>query len=306
MNQESLNSIIEVLKELTKNGIITIGDSFSNKQVIFDFLIAITSTLGGTFLGAKMAINSFKKQEKIRIKEELRMKFYEKYDEMYNDLISDIEELDYNIANIKYWVNEGKEYNRILISEKNIYGKYYEFKDQQNRVKDNANLTNNIEKKMSKLEKFLESNKIKTGYRYNPYSFTDDLWELNVKFSEFRRCYIKLERYQEDFNKAYNENKYKSIEDLKELISNGKYETNKKDMELYIKKSLEFVKEHNELMLEISDCRYIVLNLMKTLESINNKISKDFLGDIFGMDVYDEDPLKETKDFIKWSECKQD
>lgn len=105
-----LSSVLNELQEISKN--IT---EISNGGLSFN---DIFNTLLGTFLGSILTIWLFKSQEKIKIKEELRMEFYKEYRDRFNILSNDCMELLATLHYIESCVEASK---NLSDYKKNIY-----------------------------------------------------------------------------------------------------------------------------------------------------------------------------------------
>ncbi|MBQ9013127.1 MAG: hypothetical protein IJ094_06125 [Bacilli bacterium] len=96
--QQVLSDIesIKISLETISNGV-SIVDSFSPIATVINIL----TTIGSTLFGGWLTLELFKKQEKMRIRQELKLEFYNEYKNIYDNLIKDLSILENNFIQIK-------------------------------------------------------------------------------------------------------------------------------------------------------------------------------------------------------------
>lgn len=99
MNIET-SQLINFIKDTMPNGI-PIEDAFTWKSALMNATMTIPASIIGAFLGSKVTIWIFKNQESIRIKQDLRMRFFNKYESKYRDVEGELIKLEEKLEDIK-------------------------------------------------------------------------------------------------------------------------------------------------------------------------------------------------------------
>ena len=214
--------------------------------------ITIVGTFIGTLIGSKITMNLFKKQEKIRIKEQIRLDFYQQYEKLYKGALK-------SFSNFKKVVDKHKEppaINDILEFEirYNIKINVIDINSTIDLIKTTEDIKNNWDKtipvsiesivecidKLKCLQELMESNKIITGYDSD-------------KFNNIKDYLNRLPKGIENLEKC------------KMDVTRGKYT---------IEKYKNVLNANIEKFAEIE--KYI-----KELQDINSDIERDFIGQYF-------------------------
>lgn len=210
------NDIIQVLNssELSNNlsKIANEGIPILDSFAPIGLLSSVIATLIGTIIGTLFTMKLFKQQEKIRIRSELKLAVYEKYQDLYNDILESTNKLietsmniqttlAYNIFNtdevdIEHLVNEVVEDDIELITEdiltsinqcKTLLGKFkllINFMESKKTIiEHNKNYFSNQEQEIEVLNLALHSLIDSSFYLAR---------SINVRVNTLLKCHIRL------------------------------------------------------------------------------------------------------------------
>lgn len=211
-------TIAEVLKQLTninqnlshlgnEKGGLVIHDTFANVSSWVELGITLLATITGAIIGGFITIKLFKKQENLRIKQELRLEFYKGYKKLYKVYIDEITSLKstLKVAETLFELSESSFKLQILKvpESKGILKSCNHMTTLEKIIKLIKNTNDHIEK----INDYINLNKINlSGYKGEMF----DLTGLDLFLIKDRIC--NLERYHREIGKL------KSIELIEELI----------------------------------------------------------------------------------------
>lgn len=280
INTENLSAISNDLKQIADNGI-PIIDTFAPVTTIVNVL----TTVFATALGGWVTIQLFKRQEKMRIKEDLRLSFYKVYSQMYNDLYQDILDLNEGIKCKNKYLNKDSMYIQDAITGSHGL-KSWNCTYSQETTKADINRIKSIQSKSQNLNKFLKSNTV-------VFNFNTIYDKVHNKIEEIQKVYITIESTYNitDGNNRKLINALNDIdEQVKILNSEGNYLKFDKDtakkLLINVEKNLEHlkekaVKEHNELVPTLLNIDIELDNILNEIEIINKKIQTEYIGEYF-------------------------
>lgn len=216
-NQEFINFINELFN---KGFSVSIKDEIAWKSVIATSLITAIFTAIVTYFSTSIANKSatkttlelFDKQEKIKIKNELRINFFNQYKTLFDELSELITEL---ISNLGFWANT------VYIDENEDLTSTYENINSIEYIltlcysspfRNCLNIINNTINSFDRLKDFMDKNKKIT--KYNKFKYEQEYRFINNVISEI--CNINI--INTLFNQNRNENGYRNLND--EEISN--------------------------------------------------------------------------------------
>ncbi|WP_347028331.1 hypothetical protein [Intestinibacter bartlettii] len=216
-NQEFINFINELFN---KGFSVSIKDEIAWKSVIATSLITAIFTAIVTYFSTSIANKSatkttlelFDKQEKIKIKNELRINFFNQYKTLFDELSELITEL---ISNLGFWANT------VYIDENEDLTSTYENINSIEYIltlcysspfRNCLNIINNTINSFDRLKDFMDKNKKIT--KYNKFKYEKEYRFINNVISEI--CNINI--INTLFNQNRNENGYRNLND--EEISN--------------------------------------------------------------------------------------
>ncbi|HBF5906864.1 hypothetical protein [Clostridioides difficile] len=202
--------LITFINDVINNGI-PIKDTYTWNSSISNGVVTALATI----MGGLLAIWGSRKQDKKRIKEEIKLsrynQFQNSYDNMYiliNNLINHIESINNTYSDKSEWnvhIKDGVIYNlRIMVS-----------------LNEPLEIIKSIRLKINEIHRFIESNKRILGLEYNPYDAI--LEEIKELYNLFSNVPILLSSFNSGF---YNLEIQNQIEDfnskIDRIINSGK------------------------------------------------------------------------------------
>lgn len=241
-------------------------DALSNQGIsVIDSFAPITTginiltTVFATAFGGWITLLLFKRQEDMRIREDLRLKFYEDYEVKYNNVLISLDNFKNNIGGASknifsiggiHKVHQFEKINTIetLIKDFN-----------SERVQKAIIVTDELVEKMENLEKFMKSKEVIHGYE--EFKFKEELKQvknIKEKFNQLAITKIMVEVFNE-------------INDEGEIITED-YTGNKQKIAVSKPNVTEYIegykKEYNEL---INICEDEKINEIETSIQKNHK-----------------------------------
>lgn len=194
-NIDGINKSLKTI--LDKDGGVVIHDTFANISSWVDLGTTLFATIVGALVGGWITIQLFKQQEKMRIKQELRLEFYKGYKPLYKQYIDEIINLE-KIARKVNIISESGQGLKLKVSDwgKNKNLEYCENKHVlDNLIKSSKNSVKHLDEVID----YINMNKIiLTGYK-------DKLFEsLVVRFSNVNDKIFKLEKVHSEIAPLYN------------------------------------------------------------------------------------------------------
>lgn len=258
---ESIKLSLEVIVE---NGI-PIVDTFAPISTI----VNIVTTIFATTLGGVITLELFKRQEKIRIREELKLDFYKHYEKLYKTVLKGFTEYKLEIEKVSKYMSVDSEYNVRNLVE--AISTSEDIKENYNFIRDGKNIIENIKYDLQRLEEFMESKKTITGYEDDKYR------EIKVEISKYNNnfeclnsiyeiicCYEEKNKLQTGQNKLQTEYCTNIIVvDISQETINDLVGTYKRVFKKLYKKEEEFK------------------SLLDKVEKINKEIELEFIGKYF-------------------------
>lgn len=269
----NLNSISNSLEILTReNGGVVIHDTFANISSKVDFISDITTTIIGAIIGGIITIILFSVQEKSKVRQNLKLKFYEEYEPKYDEILKKISLVKNNMTYVANDIvaigpnTRTHSYERIKTLNDVI--KNFE----SDRIKNTISSIDELIKKFEELKMFINSKEIITGY--SEFKFKKDmemLKSIQKKFNELKSSYNMvnlfyriqcgggtLSHVDEYTGKTYNLTT--SPQQHKEYIDKYKI-TYKEIVEIQEKQKLDEIEN--------------------SIQEIHNKITNEFIGIYF-------------------------
>lgn len=245
-------------------------EALSNKGIsIIDTFAPITTgvniitTIFATAFGGWVTIQLFKRQEKMRIKQELRLNFFKEYKSIYDRLLKLLSEFQIelfivNQMNLNY---ENKYYSlkEKIIDDKRVL----EYEHQKELVSKVIDICNNVYKTMEELDDYLASNEIVLR------DYKGQLFE--IERAEVLLIKTKIGDLIYNYNNIEIINNPMCVEDMEEI------NRCKKENKKYFDYIVELETEHGQKK---------VTNLMKNMKKTHSKIEKEFLGKYFKIKWY--------------------
>ena len=276
--QTDINRLIEKLDVISRElegfssakGGIVIHDTFANVSTWVNLGTTLFATVVGAIIGGYITIILFKKQEKMRIKQELRLAFFKEYKSIYDKLIYLLGEFK-SEATVIYDMNSTYNNNNYYSLEEDIIGKkrILQYEHQKELVSKAINLFHQIEKTMDALDDYLECNKIILR------DYTGELFEFErAEILIMKTKITYLAHNYNDIDKIHNPLYSADIEEIKKLkLENKQY--------------FDYI-----TTLETKNGEKKVSDLLKKIKNKNSKIEKEFLGKYFKVKWY-----KKVSDF---------
>ena len=293
IKSENLITISEALKHIADNGI-PIIDTYAPITTT----VNIITTIFATAFGGWVTIQLFKRQERMRIREELRLEFYKEYRQMYKELYKDLVDLFENIKTKKsVWDKklmyiESPVVGALKLKNWNCYYPREMNKDSIKKIKEIHIKSQHINEFLNNSTVIFEDNSI-----YN---------DIHIKIDEIKQVYIEVEcaykltfERDEDLRKNLNH-----IDEQIELLNNGqianKYnEEGAKNHLINVEKRLEEYKQnnvdkHNDLIPRILDMDKELNNILSDIKNINSIIEREYINKYFKKTIW-----KKIKTLIK-------
>ena len=280
VSSQDVHSISNSLVKIANNGI-PIIDTFAPKATG----VNIVTTILATSFGGWLTLQLFKKQEKMRIREELRISFYKEYNQMYSELYLSLSSLNTKIKRKNKVVNEDLLYIKEGFIETlglKTWDSYYSQEMNIDFINDFKNI-------------YIQSNNINNFLKRNTYVFNlNTIYdEIHSKIDEIQEIYTKLES-------TYNltiKQEAKLINDLDnpdELVKilnmrNSSFKFNKenaKDIVILKEKILEgakekSVQEHNKLVPRILKIDIELDSILDSIIDMNKIIEYEYISKYF-------------------------
>lgn len=253
-NIESINKSLEIIAE---NGIHII-DTYN----LITICEKICTIIFPSIFGGWITLQLFKRQEKIRIREKIRLDFYKQYEELYELVLEEFFKYKSEILRISsfFAVDNNGNVKHIIdsISNQEDVKRNYEL------MKDSIKFIKNIKESLEKLEYFMDSKKTITGYD-------------EYKYSEIKRKVKKYKRYFGELSLRYdvicpNEELIRSYEKIG--VSNEIKQEDESEKNNMIEK-------YKETLVKIYKANNMFESLLKDMQNINEGIEKEFIGGYF-------------------------
>lgn len=193
-----INELITFINGAISNGI-PIEDSYTWKSSIAGGITSGVFSLIAILLGGNMALRQYEKQEKVRVKKDLELKYHNDHEDMIINIIQTIKKVSKSI-NYIYDANlveyKGENINNI---ETMTY--LYEIQDsyEHDRIKDVQKLVRELIDKLSDLEIFMEIKNTSENYYF---IYEDEYQNIKGLYNKF----IKLDSIANTFDALENQN----------------------------------------------------------------------------------------------------
>lgn len=245
------------LKGIAENGI-PIVDTFAPISTFVNIL----TTIFATTFGGIITLRLFKSQEKIRIREELKLDFYKQYEKLYKTVLEGFSKYKLEIEKVSKYISmdsDGKLRNLVdaISTSKDV-------KENYKIIRDGKNIIENIKNDLQRLEEFMESKKTITGYKDDKYI---KIKAEILKYDNYFKCLnsiheiICCDEKKNELQTEYCTNII--IEDISQETINDLVGTYKRVFRKLYNKKEEF-----EL-------------LLSAIKNINEKIESEFIGKYF-------------------------
>ena len=255
---QQLKYIHSSLETIASNG------KISFYSVVVQILIAGLGGVIGTYVGSRLTMSQFKKQENIKIKEELRLTFYKQYEQLYKVVLDRFKEYKNEYQKILEYclfVDEEGKVRFILNAEDrtSIISSKEDVKKNYDSLKSSIEIFEDMHIEFNTLYDFITNKEQMTKYN------TAKLEAIKNKIDIYSTRYRDLkEAYMSLFNDSLEiESKINDIDDIREKFK-------KVDIKTYKKNLREIYKQNDKLDLLISD-----------IQSINKEIYQDIIGKYF-------------------------
>lgn len=285
-NQEFINFINELFN---KGFSVSIKDEIAWKSVIATSLITAIFTAIVTYFSTSIANKSatkttlelFDKQEKIKIKNELRINFYNQYKNLFDELSELITEL---ISNLGFWANN------IYIDENENFTSTYENINSiesiltlcnYNSFRNCLNIMNNTMNSFDRLKDFMDKNQKIT--KYNKFKYEEEYRFINNVISKIS----SINAINILFNENRNENRDLNNERIDHYIVQFR--------ELYILLSNLSDPDSQNSQYEFNNFN----EFKKSFFSKNDEITDDFIAHYF------EEPKDVKKSKFNFFHCQK-
>lgn len=206
---ENLNKLfLEILSELnvlnenllilsSKDGGIVIHDTFANISTWVDLGITLFATVIGAVIGGWITIQLFKKQEKMRIKQELRLEFYKGYKPLYKKYIDEIIDLRDTVRSLNLISTQGEELKLKVVDCGG--DKRLEYSGKKDILDKAIALSKNSIQYFDIMNDYIEMNKI------NLIHYNEDLYNvLLYKLFNIKDGICELEKWNKEILPVYN------------------------------------------------------------------------------------------------------
>lgn len=254
-NIEGINNSLKTI--LDPNGGVVIHDTFAPITTKVTAITTLGTTIVGAIIGTMFTMWLFKKQEKMRIRQELRLAFFKDYKVMYQKLLDLAEEFQTEVS----ITNNMNKYGQYVIEEEIINDKkILMYEDQQYITKNVIKVAKSLSDAMDKLDNYLESNELILE-DYNGALF--DVERAKITLIKSKIVFLEM-------NYSDIESKNNSLV----IVSEKEINTLKKENKEYF----DYI-----LNLENQEETTKLLNLMK---KTNSEIEKEFLGKYFKVKWY--------------------
>lgn len=243
-----IEGVKKSLDTIAQNGI-PIIDTFAPITT----MVNIVTTVFSTAFGGWITLQLFKRQEKIRIREQKKLDFYDEYERLYKIVLEYFDIYIKNIEEVSQYFNPDKLQSTIdgIVDKKDVD---YTFKI----MDDGIGIVSNIKSSLEKIENFMNSKKTITGYD-------------KYKYDSIKK---EIEKYDEYFKELNS--KHSDICPDKMLVESGKRLG--LEMELYMDEDITAYKEVLGNILEKNNKFEL---LLKNMQDINGEIEQEFIGKYF-------------------------
>lgn len=229
--------------------------------------INIGTTIFATAFGGWITLQLFKRQERMRIREEIRLEFYKQYEEIYKLLLDEFIEYKeevYKLSGLMSKNDKGEirsfinSINDLILKQEDVKNNY------ESTMKESIKLITDIKNRLDKLEDFMDSKKTITGYyEYKYILIKKQIKEYEDNFGELRFRY----------NKLCSDSKMASA-----LEKIGIEEESQIEDETKIKDEIQ---SYNKVLIKINSKNNALELLIKQMQDINQAIEKEFIGEYF-------------------------
>lgn len=257
-NQEFINFINELFD---KGFSISIQDEVAWKSIgatgfitaIFTGIVTFFTTYIANKFATKSTLELFDKQEKIRIKNELRFKFYNEYKNLFDELSELITEL---ISNLDFLSNTLE-----MDDTGNITIKFLDISSAEDLITlcnsdyfDNClNLSNNIIKSFDKLKDFMDKNKKITNY--NKFKYDKEFRFINIIIYNIKYINYKEPSSLLNSNEKYLDKLIKIYWSISNLSCNT-CKTSQYEFNNFNEFKDSFFSKHNEILNDFLSCYF--------------------------------------------------
>lgn len=260
-NIEGINNSLKTI--LDKDGGVVIHDTFAPITTKVTALTTLGTTIVGALIGTLFTMWLFKRQEKMRIKQELKLDFYRGYEVLYKSLLSNMNECQKEVNRLKGLLTydiEGNVVNFIdgITSFSDIEKNY------NGTMEKSIQLFKDLQIKLEDLEIFMNSKKTITGYEsYKFESIKGTIKSINTQYShlEFRTRGIITD---------------KILNDCRE-----KFDLDKEAMPTNEQVICGVVEKYKEVLVETMNKIENTPTILNEIQTINSKIENEFIGVYF-------------------------
>lgn len=264
-----LNSseIGKILRDIADNGI-PIIDTWAPWTFGSNIITTLVGTFIATLMGARVTMYLFKRQEKFRIKEEIRLDFYKQYQELYELVLETFWECNDELKRLEKIISyECAEDGKTIVKLTNFIGGIKSIQDTSNNyditLKKSRELIGKLKSELEKLDEFINSKKIITGYNEGKYK--DIITKINRIYSNYRElCFRKNHATDSEYLRVQNKLGLKNTE---QLTYQQKVDV---VVEGYKEKLDEFIVDYKKIEV-----------YTREFQDINSEIEDDFIGQYF-------------------------
>lgn len=246
---KQLNMLNENLSILSsKDGGVVIHDTFANVSTWVDLSTTLFATIVGALIGGLITIKLFKQQERMRIKQELKLEFYKEYKPLYKLYIDEIKNLKYTLNTAKYLYESSESAFEIttydwLETEKGL--EHCKHKGTLDKI---IELVKSATKYMDDLNNYIEMNKI------NLVDYNGEIYDkLGVDLFLIKTKICELEKWNRQIN----------------IVANRKYTVD------------EIITKYSEIVKYTIDSYDKIDRIINDSISIHSKLEFEFLNQYF-------------------------
>ena len=270
----NLNIIIDSIGVFVEKIVEPIGNMLEPKDIITTFI--------GSFIAAKLAMKQFKEQEDLKIKEKLRLNFYDEYSSLYKELSVNLNELSTSLYTVELTAREewykgpgfSQQYRIYDLMVEKIDGEYRMIyaKESLEDIENFIKILKDVFRDVKKINTFMLDNQ--------------EIIKFNENIDYVRITYIlgMLDRYvadkilelHEDIRKE-NDDKKNELESLKSLKSIQKRYQEYLTMLLYIDIYMDPIETQQKYFRKQLD----INEALEEIYNVNEIIKKEFIGKYF-------------------------
>lgn len=256
-----MEELIKVVNRIATDINILTSDASTVKVATINGIITLFATVFATAFGGWLTIQLFKRQEMMRIKEELRLDFFKEYSKqykkIYEDLLLIISELD-RLESAKSSMEFSSKVEQ-YIENMNLY----KLNASKKLMSRSISTSESVLAKLKNINYFIKSKKIIYGNMHSPYE------DIYIRFRDIATVFTHLKFVEKDIDEMIH--REVTSEEIKE---------HKKFMLTCD------IDSHNEVLNKVFKLKGNIETIAKELDLINQKIEENYLGVYFKENVY--------------------